>query len=337
MNPIAFCLLLFTGLPVCGGHITKSFATYVAPMSGPGAQDNATIKVWTPASNVKLPVFMWIMGTFDHFDNTPPYTKNIFDDFAEYMAGKGYIAAIPDYQNQDMCLNICLDAQCPMSLSEKYLGRSTGPIGKIAQPEKNRGLSKAMDVLCALPQADCSLGVAVAGHSQGAFTTVQLATIDSRITAINPWSYGYIDLTAKPDMACVLGTAVDTKISKQKRRMVVGQYDGLNSLDAELDMKGPTAFSSYTCEGDHAPIDCIQSDGSGYYVIAKTEYTDADKEETPPENLAGHPFFNTKDPVGFHTKLVPSFASGTKPWHMHTMFDWLAAAARKTDNATFVV
>lgn len=269
---------------------------------------------------------MWIMGTFDKFDNTEPYMSNIYDNFTEHMASKGYIAAIPDYQNLDFCLDPCADTQCAHSLSAA-IGIPTGAIGKIGQPEKNRGLMKALDVLCALPQADCSLGVAVAGHSQGAYSAVQLATIDKRVTAINPWSYGYVDTTAKDSCACVTAAVVDKHIPKTKRRMVVGEADDLNSLNSPKDMKGPPVFSSYTCEGP-APINCIQSDGSGYYVIAKTEYTAADKEVTPPDHIAGHPFFNTKDPVGFYAQLVPSFKAGSKPWHMKPMLDWLATAAK---------
>ena len=59
----------------------------------------------------------------------------------------------------------------------------TGAIGAVGQPEQIRGFKGALGVSCALPKADCAMGVAVAGHSQGAYSTVQLATIDTRVTA----------------------------------------------------------------------------------------------------------------------------------------------------------
>lgn len=305
-------------------QITKSLATYVAPLSGPGAADNAAIKVWTPTGSGKFPVFMWIMGAYDEFD---PYSVNMYDKFTEYMAGKGYISAIPEYSNKDACLNPCADAPCSLSLSQ-VAGKSTGAFSKLGNSEKVRGLKKALDVLCALPQADCSSGVAAAGHSHGAFLVVQLATDDTRISAISPWSYGYVNIWDKETCSCLTGAAIDKFIPKQKRRMVVGRFDDHNSLETTLDMQGPPVFSSYTCGGVHAPIDCIQSDGSGYYVIARTEYTEVDKAVTPMMNMAGHSFFFSTEHVLNYSKLVPSFESGSKPWHMKPIFDWLATAAK---------
>lgn len=318
---VASFVVLLLALPPCDGQSTASTATYLAPLKRPGSEDKATIKIRTPDASGKFPVFMWLAGTFDHYNAT------VLETFTEYMASKGYIAAIPEYQVFDFCMSPCLDDRCPLSLG-KLVGIDTGAVGKIGQPEKVRALKKALDVLCALPKADCSLGVAVAGHSQGAFSTVQFSTIDKRVTAISPWSYGYLDLASKELVSCVTAANVDKFIPKEKRRTVVGALDDLNSGEKELDMKGPQVFSGYTCNSSTAPINCIQSDGSGYYVIAKSEYTAEDKRVTDPENIAGHPFFDTKDPVADLTKLVPSFKTGNKLWHMKPMFDWLSMAAR---------
>jgi dienelactone hydrolase len=296
-----------------------SQATYKSPRYGPGQSVDTSIKVMTPDGAGKFPVFMWLMGTGDEF------AADTYNEFATFMANAGYIAAIPDYSNEDMCMNICGDASCTLSLMQLY-SVNTGDIKNIGQPEKVRALMKALDVLCAMPKADCSLGVAVSGHSQGAYSTVMLATMDSRVTAISPWSYGYVDLADKSGLGCVEAIEVDKKISKEKRRMLIGAKDDLNGLAVALDMKGPQAFSGYTCDATTAPIDCIQTDGSGYYVFAESEYTTSD----PAIAKATHGFFGSADPVVVGVTLLDTFKNGAMKWNMVPTFNWLSEAARVT-------
>merc|ERR1719229_1504504 len=140
------------------------------------------------------------------------------------MACNGFIAALPDYANQDFCMSPCEDftgdAMCNYTMAEYYndqYGYEVLPVERIGTPEKARSLKKAIDVLCAMPEADCSLGVAVSGHSQGAFTSSYLATIDDRLTAVSPWALGDIPMS---DTSCVYAAAVDPHLPQNKRRYI---------------------------------------------------------------------------------------------------------------------
>jgi hypothetical protein len=258
------------------------------------------------------------MGTYDRFEAVG------YDPILEHMASRGYIAAMPDYPNEDFCVDACGDYPCILSLGDAF-GIDAGPIGEISQPEKVRALAKALDSICALADADCALGVAVAGFSQGAYNSVMLSTMDDRVTAISPWSYGIINRTpAWTD--CYEASEVDAHIGKDKRRMLIGANDILNGKDADYDMMGPQLFSGYyACTGVEAPINCIQPDGSGYYVIGESEYALSD----PAMSKAGHTFFADND--SDEQDMLTTFVNGTMEWNMRPTLDWLATAAAVSD------
>ena len=302
-------------------------ATYESPRYGPGQSNETEIKIVMPPpppptddddeySGPPFPAFVWLMGTYDRFEAT------VYDPILNYMASKGYVAAMPDYPNEDFCLDACGDYPCVYSLGDEY-GIDAGPIGELSQPEKVRSLVKALDSICALADADCALGVAVAGFSQGAYNAVMLSTMDDRVTAISPWSYGIIHRPSPAWTGCYEAEEVDAHIGRDKRRMLIGANDGLNSKDADYDMMGPRIFSGYySClTGVEAPVNCIQPDGSGYYVIGESEYADSDPEITK----AGHTFFAYNDST--EQGLLTTFVNGTMEWNMRPTLDWLATAA----------
>jgi hypothetical protein len=301
-------------------------ATYESPRYGPGQSNETEIKIVMPPpppnddddeySGPPFPAFVWLMGTYDQFEATG------YDPILNYMASKGYVAAMPDYPNEDFCLDACGDYPCVESLGDAF-GIDAGPIGELSQPEKVRGLVKALDSICALADADCALGVAVAGFSQGAYNAVMLSTMDDRVSAISPWSYGIIDRASPAWTGCYEAEEVDAHIGRDKRRMLIGANDGLNSKDVDYDMMGPQVFSGYyTCHtGVEAPVNCIQPDGSGYYVIGESEYADSD----PETSKAGHTFFADID--SYEQDLLTTFVNGTMEWNMRPTLDWLATAA----------
>lgn len=225
---------------------------------------------------------------------------------ARYMASLGFVAAAatypePDFYNPGTCAYFESKAA--------QLHSAGGPVSAV----------------CGRERANCSAGLAIAGFSQGAHLAALAARFEPRVTAALLIGGGYkmtgvwtdarnYDGTYIPPrqaLTCLADAAVSAHLPRSKRRAVVGENDewfGIAPTPPRV-LAQHRALSGYDCG---ARRDCIQPDGSGFYVVSAAESgTDG-----------GHAFWRAGP------QLHPTFERCSASWCMRPSLDWLAAAAR---------
>lgn len=274
------------------------------------------IKGFHPDPAGRFPVYVYLSGTLDVFAS--PQDMN----FVELMARKGFTAATIQYENGAFCPVACMDeGQC----------KGWHPQHETIL-EKAKKIRSALHVLCASDRADCAKGLALHGHSLGAFVAMDLTSLDERVSALVAMGVGVFS-GGKWNNTCLLDKALSSHLPKCKRRYVDGAADTYFTRHHQA----LQSYSGYHCGNAVAPVNCIQEDGSGYYIVAKSQYAHADKKmerdagDIVHSHVAGHNFFGSTDPVTKSSVLLPSFAEGSAPWCMKPNLDWLAAAATSRD------
>lgn len=202
-----------------------------------------------PKASGKLPLAIWLSGT--HM----PFNSHIGDAMKTQMNQRSFVAVTIHYPNQDYP-----DGDCK------------------AWNDKGRHLARCIDSVCKNKQvtwkANCALGLAVYGHSQGA----QLAQLvgdftETRVTAVLAFA-GILDEVFRDDQY----SCFHYQTPRSKRRILQGENDGfmagdgrtMGSGSVDVAIRNARDISGYTtevCPGR----DCIQQDGSGYYVALSTE------------------------------------------------------------------
>ncbi|CAE8714670.1 unnamed protein product [Polarella glacialis] len=173
IRPMVSCLARVLLLPAAVMAATSFQTEYDGIGDLPSSTAKRQTSGWKPDdSSGKYPVYMFLLGTGDIFEND----YNAVDYLTSYMACKGFIAAVPDYPNKAFCMRTCRDGECEASLLGMF--GMTEPQGKIGQPEKARSVKKALDVLCAMPEADCPLFQATV-KEHGCHLDCHLSTIVS--------------------------------------------------------------------------------------------------------------------------------------------------------------
>jgi pimeloyl-ACP methyl ester carboxylesterase len=254
-----------------------------------------------PAGTGKHPLLIYTVGTLDNFQN--PVVHAILRAAAE----RGFVAVSANYDNNFVlgCDNLAAKAKClyapgePASLAAKMCGRA---------------------------DVDCSRGIAVAGHSQGA----QLALVAGNhhpevraavgLGATCDYFFGFgagdnpgICDPAVATSACLLDAS--TALPADRIRLVDGldevcyststQPCGLAAGQGELQR-----MSGRSC-GPEA-MSCLAPNGSGWLVVPNT---------VPTKGSAHHTWFADDQGV-----LDPSFAPpSSEPWSLGPNLDWLRA------------
>ena len=186
----------------------------------------------------------------------------------------------------------------------------------------------AVSVLCKLDNVDCSKGIAVAGFSQGTHFAGMAAKFNKNVNA------EFMNDGARPTFEGRTGVADESVlgqyIPKTRRRYVTTENDVYFAWDstgghtyttpskegAEANLK---KASGYDCG---ANVNCIQSDGSGYFVVTSGAVNGAP--------LYHGSFMGSKD-KGSGTAIIPaSWYSGTENWKFPATFDWLARTGKST-------
>jgi hypothetical protein len=189
----------------------------------------------------------------------------------------------------------------------------------------------ALTGICNLEGVDCSLGVAVHGSEQGGHIASLSKKHDPRVTAILEFGggcsaqlsgtplqtarglvYDHTQAQTLSGAACYSGgsaTATQTEQqlyrTKDILRVVAGVNDDLFSHQSQM-----IYHTGYNC-GD--AVDCLQADGSGYYLVRS------------PENPTGE-----RDGREFYSNLnafTTNFEYGAYAWAMTANLDWLAGKA----------
>merc|ERR550525_1955827 len=188
------------------------------------------------------------------------------------------------------------------------------------------GSSSPLGILCALEKVDCSLGIASAGYSQGShlakLISMYMEPSAPHVTACLTVAGGAYFHYKGNVYTAVDVAAVDEHLPKERRRSVIIEGDGVFAPTMEDALVNQKMLSGYDC-GDS--IDCLQSSGSGYFII-------------PNADLPEYPewFEALEKPLGWHEAIYdwttfqfqPWFLDGPENWTMRHNLEWLAETAQ---------
>lgn len=267
-------------------------------LQGVFAASGGEFKGYLPHSRGPSPLFIWLPGEHDDF------WAPIYQYFTYQMALRGFAAASIRHDNWEGDAQLC-------RLKSKADRIFKGPDGALA-------------TLCARTDIDCSKGVAVAGHGQGAILTMFSAQSDVRVTAQlvlsgssgDGGSHVTCAITA-PDHCLWNANLTDGGLHQSKRRYLIGIDDSLMGGNPEFVPNSMKRVSGYDCGED---FDCIQADGSGYFIVRGSDLTGAKCDKVR------HPIAWTVQPVKAESELICDWLS-EKKFGIKANFDWLAATA----------
>mmetsp|Transcript_87076 Transcript_87076/g.164135 ORF Transcript_87076/g.164135 Transcript_87076/m.164135 type:complete len:412 (-) Transcript_87076:29-1264(-) len=278
-HPASFLLYLVVVIPAYSGgdlnqpgDVNHAFTTFSDTYMSMNDEE-MNIKGLEPSLiSGRLPVFVWLMGGFSMFDSM------VDEVWLQQMALRGFLSAAVDY----------------VSFYDRLTWSSTftGPARQFQTLQaKAEKLPNAISKLCLRPRADCSQGVAVAGHSTGGFISIFGVQYDNRITAILALGVGCLDDK-------LVGGLLDVEVSKyllpSKRLYITGSKDK---------MVDPYCLSDMNKE--------LQADGSGYMMV--------------PEGP--HQFYASCDPIQRKTLMKCAYSKSIAPWGLTKSLDWLARTA----------
>jgi hypothetical protein len=275
------------------------------------------IKGLRPKDAGTFPVYLYLPGTGDEFATPHDF------ELLQYMAHKGFVSATVEYPNDDFCYQVCRPEG--EACTRSFFGTS------ITLIEKARKIFTAIDSICATYHADCEQGVAVMGHGQGGFLALILTLLDSRISAVMPMGVGLLAESVpgldvwERDTQCIWDASISKHLPRSKRRYIDGDSPSLTKAElTKADGTGLAKYSGYACEVRSAPVNCIQKDGSGYYIVAEQEH-----KRDAGHGKANNSFFEMRHPEGKASVLPSMYKHCSAPWCMQPSLDWLATAAKR--------
>jgi len=245
----------------------------------------------------KFPLAVFTQGT--HM----PYKHGGADAFLKQMVDRNFVAVVVQYANMQYPGGEC-------SVFQNKAKNVAGCIQKICDT---------------YDRVDCSKGVATYGYSQGGQVANLAGNYNDNITATLAISSSILShggLTEGQKQCLVLDTP------KSKRRIFIGEKDGhfggngsVNSGSQAGVIANALHMSGYNGTCTETTLDCIQPDGSGYYVATTADTGIADM---------NHFWFlglNIFSPDLIGLNPVFEYADESKPWGAAANFDWLAHAA----------
>ena len=188
------------------------------------------------------PVFIYVPGTYEQYEDL------LAEGFVTSMLNNGFIAATVQYSNTN------LTQACSI-----YKPRAQGIF------DSTRSTS-ATNVLCSLPSANCSAGIATSGISMGGFLAVMAKNYDARVQAVYALSMSeYAENIGEP-FPCV--AKQNTAIPANRLMIVNGVSD-----PAFGDQQGLMSASGFSCP--NGTYQCWSPDGSGagWYLVQNWQVT----------------------------------------------------------------
>jgi hypothetical protein len=201
-----------------------------------------------PTAPGHYPVFIYIVGTWGHYDSA--YVNAILDG----AVSQGFVAASIDYQVSSlarMCeQNGWFITQCMFSTTNNS--------------------ESALAAICGRSQADCDgAGVVVAGHSQGGAHAAMARNFDTRIRGA--WTMGFADRhwdgSPQPCMdegVTTLGKADKRLLHNDRLRVFRGGNEG-------IDIAWSNQTTGMSCAGTTTCLNGANS--SGWYYPSNNEVT----------------------------------------------------------------
>lgn len=239
------------------------------------------------APGARYPLFLHFTGTNFLYD-AATFRSQVApgaDVVTEAMARRGFVALQVEYDNTAIT----------------WLSDHVGLLGCLfgsANP------SSALAVLCALPQVDCELGIAVWGHSLGALVAHRAHDFDPRVRVA--WLTGY-------------GGDAQATLDVTRFRVVNGENDTTNGQIPTVN--GIAGFTLAECPDD-GRTSCLRPDGSGWIIVRQADCQ---------TSTADHCWFDRISCTDSGSHLEPNWIdpSSTKPFALHSNADWVAEAVKR--------
>lgn len=243
-----------------------------------------------PADNASYPVLLYLPGTYGDYTDVEGKT------FVQHAAAQGFIAMAVEYDSTS---------------TNTLAGYQGHAFCMFDQNHPGSALTSA----CAVSGADCSKGALVSGFSQGGAIAIISKNYTPNVNAV--WSIGvsaYIypnDTVPTNALAAPGGTCV---LPNNKLVMNIGQ--ARSALARNLNSNDLASLKSMAGANCGTSFQCLQTGGSGYYVVANSEVADGLAEHCYWEGTGGCKLSPTDLEVGF---VPPS----TTQWSMIRNLDWL--------------
>jgi hypothetical protein len=229
-----------------------------------------------------------------------PHTQVDGRTIAREAAKRGFVAASMQYAND-------------------LGGLSCEGIRRRATCSYNRNsTSSAVSRLCSRPKADCSRGIATAGHSLGGALAIRAKNFDSRVRATFTigTANGFNTANCLNPGPADGGTAPrDRALRNSELRLYAGETEFPEQTAAARNQ-----VTGQNCAAGNGTVNCLRTDGSGWYQVGNTEVADqiADHCYQLTPNVGGAPVQS----CGAAT-VDPRFLNEKRIWSLGPSLDFL--------------
>lgn len=298
---VAFLLMLFGAAGTAAAVPTQQFQTtygaynpwtsWESWLSQPQCTETQVVYGSEPSTPGTYPVLIYIHATLSNLSGNQEGQV-----ITELAAAQGFVAVAPTYDSNG--------TRNPKGFN----GNATCMFNSAKS-------SNVISYACSLPEANCSGGVLVAGFSQGGELALLAKNYNSQVTAA--WAMGVNGIQAP---SLLLPPPAGTRaLADDKVRINVGQLDVTNGGAGPFDVSGLSAITGASCGTTY---DCLQPDGSGYYIVSNAEVAD---------HIADHCYWMRSHKGGYSCTLNPTIAGldpafappSTTPWSLISNLDWL--------------
>jgi hypothetical protein len=202
------------------------------------------IKGKEPLSTSRKPVFIYMAGTSEAYDNVTAMAA------VQGMAERGYVAATVQYASSVF----------------GHCGAVTGKAKCIFDPSS---ATSAVKAICSRLTADCSKGIVVGGFSQGSVMAIVAKNYDDRVRAA--WGMGAHDAYTAlfNDIGQCVAPSTRT-LPASRLRIVNGEKDTYGGGTQDKVRTSSQNVTGYSCTG----TSCLQADGSGWSLVLNTDVQD---------------------------------------------------------------
>lgn len=279
---------------LCGAVTAQSNFTASYTGAGYGAStcnSSYNISGMEPGAAGKYPVFVYMVGTYETYNNASA------TEAVKRMAAKGYVAATIEYASSTFgtCSNIGVKASCAFN------------------PDS---AASAISQLCTRGKADCSKGIVVGGFSQGAIMAILAKNYDSRVQAAYAIGAG-VQYTNYDLRACVANG--NRSLPSDRLLAVNGEKDSFNGGNAAAARSQLQEVTGMNC-GSTA-YGCQAANNSGWLIVKNSQVSDLS---------ADHCYMRLSgDCYGSGLSLDAGWKSGTQNWQLENNLNWLTGFTTK--------
>jgi hypothetical protein len=226
---------------------TMSYTSWSNNFLNGTCSGSSSIKGYEPSTTGTFPVFVFVTGTSMGFDGA------VDENLIQYMGSQGFVAATVQYDNSTY------PATCGIATTKASCIYNTSSSGS------------AISKLCSRAKADCAgKGIYVSGFSQGANISSMAANYGANMRAA--YLIGNGDVAG--GLYNLSGCLDKSKLSfsASQLREVDGQSDqyfGGNQSGVQSQLQKVTGVSCTS-----GSFNCLQADGSGWYIIANSQVSD---------------------------------------------------------------